>query len=95
MLFLSGQVIQRWLPVSSFCLFQPVNMFPPTERGFCDVAGNVWDWVEDHFNGLPDFNTHIFYDDYSSPTSDGKHYNILVSVLSMFLPYLLLANIHS
>ncbi|KAI0220611.1 hypothetical protein LSAT2_027897 [Lamellibrachia satsuma] len=55
----------------------PVNMFPPTERGFCDVAGNVWDWVEDHFNGLPDFNTHIFYDDYSSPTCDGKHYNIL------------------
>ena len=52
-------------------------MFPSNARGFHDTSGNVWQWVEDHFNGLPGFRTHAFYDDFSSPTFDGKHNVIL------------------
>ncbi|XP_076463054.1 uncharacterized protein LOC143295308 [Babylonia areolata] len=55
----------------------PVNMFAPTEAGFSDVFGNVWQWTEDHFNGLDNFDTHFLYDDFSSPCFDGKHNIIL------------------
>ncbi|XP_041360130.1 ergothioneine biosynthesis protein 1-like isoform X1 [Gigantopelta aegis] len=55
----------------------PVNMYPATEAGFCDVFGNVWEWVEDHFNGLPGFRSNRFYDDYSTPSFDGQHNIIL------------------
>ncbi|XP_072040872.1 LOW QUALITY PROTEIN: uncharacterized protein [Amphiura filiformis] len=51
----------------------PVNMHPPTEGGFYDVFGNVWEWTEDHFNGLPGYQTHAYYDDFSTPTFDGRH----------------------
>ena len=54
-------------------------MFPATEAGFCDVFGNVWEWTEDHFNGLENFETHFLYDDFSSPCFDGKHNVMLVS----------------
>ena len=57
---------------------QPVNMYPPTETGFYDVMGNVWDWTEDHFNGLKGFKTHAIYDDFSTPTFDGRHNVIMV-----------------
>ena len=53
-------------------------MHPANSAGFHDVSGNVWEWVEDHFNGLPGFKTHAYYDDFSSPTFDGKHNMILV-----------------
>ncbi|KAL8572528.1 hypothetical protein ACOMHN_019567 [Nucella lapillus] len=55
----------------------PVNMFAPTEAGFSDVFGNVWEWTEDHFNGLDHFDTHFLYDDFSSPCFDGKHNTML------------------
>ncbi|XP_059153171.1 hercynine oxygenase-like [Physella acuta] len=55
----------------------PVNLFPPSNTGFYDVFGNVWEWVEDHFNGLTGFHTHFLYDDFSSPCFDGKHNIIL------------------
>ena len=41
--------------------------------GFYDVFGNVWEWMEDHFNGLPGFKTHFLYDDFSTPFFDGRH----------------------
>ena len=56
---------------------QPVNMYPPTSMGFYDVFGNVWNWTEDHFNGLPGFKSMYLYDDYSSPSFDGRH-NIMM-----------------
>ncbi|XP_072919440.1 uncharacterized protein [Hemitrygon akajei] len=55
----------------------PVNMYPPNEAGFHDVFGNVWEWTEDHFNGLPGFETTYLYDDFSTPCFDGKHNIIL------------------
>ncbi|GCC38570.1 hypothetical protein chiPu_0017085 [Chiloscyllium punctatum] len=55
----------------------PVTMYPPNEAGFHDVFGNVWVWIEDHFNGLPGFDTTYLYDDFSSPCFDGQHTMIL------------------
>lgn len=54
----------------------PVNFFPANEYGFHDVFGNVWQWQEDHFNGLST-HTHWFYDDFSAPCYDGRHNMIL------------------
>lgn len=51
----------------------PVDMYPPNKKGFHDVFGNVWEWCEDHFNGLPGHKTHYLYDDFSSPCYDGRH----------------------
>ena len=61
---------------------QPVNFFPPNSAGFYDAYGNVWEWVEDQFNGLPNFKSHYLYDDFSSPCFDGLHNMMLVSKLS-------------
>ena len=58
---------------------QPVNMFPANSMGFYDVYGNVWEWLEDQFNGLPGFKTHYLYDDFSSPCFDGRHTMMTVS----------------
>jgi 5-histidylcysteine sulfoxide synthase len=51
----------------------PVNMFPANSLGFHDIAGNVWEWLEDHFNGLPGFKTDYLYDDFSTNGCDGRH----------------------
>lgn len=48
-----------------------------TPRGFHDVLGNVWEWVEDHFNPLPGFKIHRLYDDFSTPCYDGQHQMIM------------------
>ncbi|XP_066298440.1 uncharacterized protein [Branchiostoma lanceolatum] len=51
----------------------PVDLYPPNDLGFHDVYGNVWEWVEDHFNGLPGYKQHHLYDDYAFPSCDGRH----------------------
>lgn len=49
----------------------PVDLF---EQGdFFDVAGNVWQWTETPITGFPGFKVHPMYDDFSTPTFDGKH----------------------
>ncbi|XP_078381059.1 uncharacterized protein LOC144663860 isoform X1 [Oculina patagonica] len=55
----------------------PVNLYPPSNTGFCDVFGNVWEWCEDHFNGLDGFRTHFLYNDFSAPFFDGRHNMIM------------------
>ena len=60
-----------------FCSSTPVNYFPPSEAGFYDTYGNVWDWTECHFNGFKEFETHTVYDDFSTPCFDGRH-NIIM-----------------
>jgi 5-histidylcysteine sulfoxide synthase/putative 4-mercaptohistidine N1-methyltranferase len=44
---------------------------------FCDLFGNVWQWCDDHFNPLPNFKVHKYYDDFSTPCFDGLHQMIL------------------
>lgn len=38
-----------------------------------DVTGNVWQWTETAIDGFPGFAVHPWYDDFSTPTFDGKH----------------------
>jgi 5-histidylcysteine sulfoxide synthase/putative 4-mercaptohistidine N1-methyltranferase len=47
------------------------------DQPICDVFGNAWQWCEDHFNPLPNFRVHRYYDDFSTPCYDGQHQMIL------------------
>lgn len=49
----------------------PVNQFPQGQ--FYDVIGNVWQWTESPIDGFEGFEVHPLYDDFSTPTFDGKH----------------------
>ncbi|WP_028108516.1 5-histidylcysteine sulfoxide synthase [Ferrimonas futtsuensis] len=49
----------------------PVDQFD--HQGINDVVGNVWQWTETPINGFSGFSVHPLYDDFSTPTFDGKH----------------------
>ncbi len=49
----------------------PVDKFQ--QGPFYDVQGNVWQWTETPITGFPGFKVHPAYDDFSTPTFDGKH----------------------
>lgn len=49
----------------------PVDQFQPA--GFADVIGNVWQWTESPIDAYEGFAVHPLYDDFSTPTFDGKH----------------------
>ena len=68
---------QRWNLQLAHGSSSPVDAAQPTEAGFHDVFGNVWQWLEDHFNPLPGARVHPYYDDFSSPCYDGQHQMIL------------------
>jgi 5-histidylcysteine sulfoxide synthase/putative 4-mercaptohistidine N1-methyltranferase len=40
---------------------------------FYDIVGNVWQWTETPISGFRGFDVHPCYDDFSTPTFDGKH----------------------
>ncbi|WP_085909572.1 5-histidylcysteine sulfoxide synthase [Kiloniella majae] len=42
-------------------------------QGFFDIIGNVWQWTETAIDGYEGFAVHPIYDDFSTPTFDGKH----------------------
>ena len=50
----------------------PVNRHAFAD-GFYDIIGNVWQWTESPIDGLEGFEVHPIYDDFSTPTFDGKH----------------------
>ncbi len=50
----------------------PVTRFKFRE-GFFDIIGNVWQWTETTIDGFEGFAPHPVYDDFSTPTFDGKH----------------------
>ncbi len=49
----------------------PVNRF--SHGDFFDVCGNVWQWTETPIYPFKGFETHPLYDDFSTPTFDGRH----------------------
>ncbi len=49
----------------------PVNRF--AHDGIYDICGNVWQWTESAIDGFAGFSVHPLYDDFSTPTFDGKH----------------------
>ena len=49
----------------------PVNEFAFGE--LYDVMGNVWQWTSTPTDGFEGFEVHPMYDDFSTPTFDGKH----------------------
>ena len=54
----------------------PIDKFKTVMDGgteFFDVIGNVWQWTETPITGLSGFKVHEVYDDFSTPTFDGKH----------------------
>ncbi len=50
----------------------PVDRFA-FHNGFFDIIGNVWQWTETAIDGFEGFAPHPVYDDFSTPTFDGKH----------------------
>ncbi len=53
---------------SSSC---PVDRFRTGE--LCDIIGNVWQWTTTPIDGYEGFRVHPCYDDFSTPTFDGRH----------------------
>ncbi|MCW8831988.1 MAG: 5-histidylcysteine sulfoxide synthase [Colwellia sp.] len=50
----------------------PVDKFSQG-HGLFDIVGNVWQWTESNIDGFQGFEVHPLYDDFSTPTFDGKH----------------------
>ena len=49
----------------------PVNRYQHGQ--WFDVVGNVWQWTETPIYPFDDFKVHSLYDDFTTPTFDGKH----------------------
>ncbi len=49
----------------------PVDQF--AQGDFFDLLGNVWQWSSSPIDGYDGFSIHSLYDDFSTPTFDGKH----------------------
>ena len=59
--------------LASFASSCPVNYFQTEDKAFNDIVGNVWQWTESAIDGFNGFKVHPLYDDFSTPTFDGKH----------------------
>ena len=64
-----------------FCSSSPIDLFPPTQAGFYDVIGNVWQHTETPIDAYQGFRVHPIYEDFSLPTFDLNHNLMKVCVL--------------
>ena len=58
------------------CWFSPspVNLFE--NDGFYDLVGNVWQHCSTPIYPFDKFHIHDIYEDFTTPTFDGRHYVI-------------------
>jgi 5-histidylcysteine sulfoxide synthase/putative 4-mercaptohistidine N1-methyltranferase len=63
--------VQANIGLEKFVSPCPVNQFKHGD--FYDIVGNVWQWTETPVTGYPGFKVHPLYDDFATPTFDGKH----------------------
>jgi 5-histidylcysteine sulfoxide synthase/putative 4-mercaptohistidine N1-methyltranferase len=59
------------LHLEHFASSCPVDWFG--QDGWHDVAGNVWQWTETPIYPYEGFEVHPYYDDFTTPTYDGRH----------------------
>lgn len=59
------------LHLDHFASSCPVTMF--AHGDFFDVVGNVWQWTETPIYPFEGFEVHPIYDDFTTPTYDGRH----------------------
>lgn len=75
---------QRLLAVSGYRDGDAANLYLdhgasscPVERfahgDVCDMVGNVWQWTETSMYAFDGFVVHPMYDDFTTPTFDGRH----------------------
>lgn len=57
--------------LEQWCSSCPVDRFKT--GAFCDLIGNVWQWTETPIYPFSGFAIHPWYDDFSTPTFDGRH----------------------
>ncbi|MFT6269311.1 MAG: 5-histidylcysteine sulfoxide synthase/putative 4-mercaptohistidine N1-methyltransferase [Alphaproteobacteria bacterium] len=68
---LDNDVANANLHLDHYASSCPVNNFQHGE--WFDVVGNVWQWTETPIYPLDNFKVHPLYDDFTTPTFDGKH----------------------
>ena len=68
--------VREPLPKAQIGLAQQASSCPVTRHAhgpLCDVVGNVWQWCETPMHPFAGFAVHPAYDDFTTPTFDGRH----------------------